>query len=318
MTNGTDCVEGNTAGDQVTVKGCSGTQYCMNTISWTNITQNAGQHSACNDTPAMTPSKSRYPGEACDTNNLCFTGTCTSGTCPGNTAACNSTADCSVGYACFNLTNGVNGTCSKQVAAGGACDDFTQCPNTQTCNSKVCVDYYSLALGTVNITDAQSCMSGFSNAKSICDHQKIGYGKNDANMTVDTASNLLICSPSQTCNYLQSDNTTNTPVQCACGYTPTGKSYCPMLYDEKNAAWIGYINTEKAQYANTCHSSRRSYCFEQMTASQFSTAANARMNTVTAHQFVASPGCVKSMFGASSRLSLGLGLISALFAYIMF
>jgi len=137
-------------------------------------------------------------------------------------------------------------------------------------------------------------------------------------MTVDATSGLVKCTVGgDPCNYKFNSGTAN-PVTCQCGFSADGQAYCPLRYDETIDAWKSYIAAQQAYTVNSCHTMRRSGCTEDLSASKVSNMKSSLYQTVFANTFYNAPGCVKTIFGDSNRIRLGVfSAIAMIFAWFM-
>jgi len=180
----------------------------------------------------------RYPGDYCEKDEQCISGSCSDKECVGKVydQECTNTYDCNPGLYCNMTAN----TCKYQVEEGGDCDHWYECRNNLTCNLGQCIPYFSLSAESI-VDDVQtstgksySCYYGFANVTStspprgVCMKAPVSAAKLDEP-----------CTPGSTCV----DTTGKYSKNCQCGYNEWSQAYCPVF--EGDAPWQNSISLLK-------------------------------------------------------------------------
>jgi len=270
----------------------------------------------CSDKPTVT--LSRYPGEACATNDDCvYLKNCTNKVCVGTArnSNCSMDIECVKSNYCNATVETPVGVCLAQVGKGEKCYKSNQCPNSQACQNGTCTDYYSLTANTTLQTDIANsevlCKYATKDASNRCNEYKYATG-----MTVNKAANLVSCTfSSQTCNYTSTD-LSNFTLPCDCAMNSDASSWCPASPVDNNDKFSTYYSSLKATYVNGCHTLSRFMCYDTPASAFKSVQKNSWDATLRSHWYNAGP-CVKSVFGSSNYVifSSFLALFSV-FAYL--
>lgn len=191
-----------------------------------------------------------YPGENCDTLNLCYYGTCTAGICSTTTSPCANTYDCGLGNTCDTAT----GKCVTFVAAGAkGCTVDTDCVNNAGCDiatggaagNGTCVQYFSVTAdqpvqactATTTVPGTHSlCASGYCYG-TASPFKCTGAFKSATTPPIRVTASTSTCTSAADA----SSNLTQTIV-AECGYD--GFPYCPLFFgDAEYTDYFSDINS---------------------------------------------------------------------------
>lgn len=175
--------------------------------------------------------KCRYPGEPCDSITNCINGPCPGdGVCPSRLLgeSCETHLDCSVRNYCDSETK----LCTQVKNHNETCTSDYQCKNSHGCHNELCIDYFSLPIGT-DLTNSTS-----DNPEKLCVTGIVEQGKCYAlfyhtQMKPDK-NGMVECNfkREDECIYTDSNNRTFTE-QCQCGLNIEGKGFCRRAFDGK-------------------------------------------------------------------------------------
>jgi hypothetical protein len=304
--------------------------YCQ--ISEVEVFASNDYKATCKAPPAAETS-ARFPGEACDDQNLCSTpgSECKDKKCTTPTGDCTSTSQCPVGQACTIDTTDLKLKCISQLSEGSSpCKSDFDCKNGLGCywppqdGTQVvlpkCIKYFSLEVGTdvttssvLNDNVARLCNLGITavdkDGKIKCDQLK-------SVTTPDSKTGLVACNYSKgdTCQYKSEISGATGVNECQCGYDDKGTSYCPRTHEDKNA-WTAYYSQVRNTYSNSCHSFSRFACYLN-DKSKLSSVAKEYRNTFAYNKFYGAQDCVVRMLGSSSYLFSSLLVVASLIAFI--
>lgn len=253
-----------------------GTEYYFNSTACSkeetcSFSQNQPALSTCEKVSPDSPQSCAYPGEPCDDYHSCVSGSCESKRCVPPTA-CSNYFDCAPGSYCQNAL------CTPQAKAGDPCTHDYQCQNNSTCDNSQdgqpgkCVPYLSALPGTQVATCHNSAgMISFTfGVNNICQSDKcVSLGGTVFKCSEPVTSNQTVyplqCSPGKSC-VSQKDSVSGLPqdLQCACGYSTNGVSYCPLFVGDPEAQtlvsmWLEWLNSEEIQHCNTYNRPETNY-----------------------------------------------------------
>lgn len=188
-----------------------------------------------------------YPGDPCNVNTDCLSGTCTMGYCVGTPQGqgCQQDSDCNPGNYC-DATN--TKQCAALLAAGDACDQDVMCGMNMGCNNKVCTVYFSVAdngsvtdcgnngyplfpiAGSAGISYSVFCQSGVCNSDGkTCSATLISTGQIPVSCTAQQAN----------CNTKSSTGVTGT-TNCMQGKNNAGSMYCAA--EQGDAPYLNFMS----------------------------------------------------------------------------
>jgi uncharacterized Fe-S cluster protein YjdI len=225
-------------GDNITVTIntgiCSKNEYCsFGNTGIDAIFKNEKVSGKCLNKSIITPIVTRYPGETCDKNNICydepdFKSSCDNSTytCSGKKSGdnCTSTVQCVSGLYC-------NGTvCLEQVKSNGKCNETWDCANNLACYNRTCVEFGNVKTGSLMNRDLLGALYDLDYKVTLCEFGKVSSDKcvqrkydTDKNVTKDT---FIQCNWGTKCKYIEGEDKIELP--CACGYNDKGQGYCPI------------------------------------------------------------------------------------------
>jgi len=129
-------------------------------------------------------------------------------------------------------------------------------------------------------------------------------------MTENNSSRLVPCNNNGgKCKYVNTVDQSPFELDCECALNEDGTSWCPAaqansIYIYKinldTASFNAYYKAIKDSYANKCHTSSRSNCYDTP-AKILSTQKRASFDSVQRHKFYKAPSCVKAIMGGSSN-----------------
>lgn len=219
-----------------------------------------------------------FPGEYCEKNEDCLSGSCATGLCKGKILKdkCADDSECNAGMYCSNAM------CTMLSPLGGPCGAGVQCQVGSVCNIGKCVAIGSLKDGTAS--DNYLACASMSMKNRVC----IVGSKAAANIIAAG----YVCPAVKYCSY-----TDGSTAPCLCGISSDGLKRCNKGKGETNPQnYIAYAATIVKDFSK-CHISKGVLCLyknETSMPKEFYLAYKTYVDLMNSLSVMANPDCAKN------------------------
>lgn len=266
------------------------------------------------------PTKKRYPGEDCDSDNDCIYPLnnqnetfhhCINKKCSGIEKGkdCEKNEECVSGTYC----DATSKKCTPQKPKEGECKSNYECRNYLLCYQNKCKDVmFSLENGE-SVKDLED-PEKFCKSETVYQNQCVEIKGNN-----NKEDEFVECQFGTNCTYnLIPSSLGSIQKQCECGFNAEGKGYCPKFHDYKTSERKKYQEAVRSKADNSCHTSNRYSCYLEDTSND--NAIKKFENTVEkAHLFYKAVGCAEKVLASGDKLYTAFIMIySIIFGILLY